>query len=67
LSNGGGDKIAVRIRRFNLEDEKILLKFLERTKEGKYAIIEISSLPYSRIQETRAIGVCEELYRYIMT
>ena len=35
------------------DDEKILLSFLRRTKEGKYAPIEESTLTYSRIIEER--------------
>lgn len=33
--------------------EKLLLSFLRRTREGKYAPIDQSSLPYSRIIEER--------------
>jgi len=32
-------------------DEKCLLNFLQRTKEGKYAKIEQSSLPFVRVRE----------------
>jgi len=33
------------------EELKFLLEFLERTREGKYAVIEKTSLPYSRMTE----------------
>ena len=32
-------------------EDKTLLTFLEKTKEGKYATIEKSSLPYARMKE----------------
>ncbi|MBA7550565.1 hypothetical protein ES705_43084 [subsurface metagenome] len=48
--------------------EKVLLSFLERTKEGTYAQIEESSLPYSRItEESPAIELTEEFYYYSIT
>ena len=48
--------------------EKVLLSFLERTKEGTYAQIEESSLPYSRItEESQAIELTEEYYYYSVT
>lgn len=37
------------------EKEQLLLSFLKRTREGKYAPIEESSLPYSRVSEEREI------------
>lgn len=39
----------IRLRGKN--KEKVLLTFLEKTNEGKYAIIEKSSLPYVRMKE----------------
>ncbi len=54
-----------------LEDksnEEVLLSFLERTKEGTYAPIEKSSLPYSRmIEESQTIELTEEYYYYSVT
>ena len=48
--------------------EEVLLSFLERTKEGTYAPIEESSLPYSRItEESQAIELTEEYYYYSVT
>jgi len=42
-----------------------LIAFLKRTKEGVYAPIEESSLPYTRIkEETESIEVYEEEYYY---
>lgn len=35
------------------KEEKTLLTFLKRTREGKYAKIEKSSLPYARIKVRR--------------
>lgn len=41
------------------EKEQLLLSFLKRTREGKYAPIDESSLPYARVSEERE--VVEEL------
>ena len=50
------------------KDEEMLLTFLKRTKEGKYALIEESSLPYSRIdQQTETLEFVEEEYYYSMS
>ena len=35
----------------NLKEEKVLLTFIQQTKEGKYVKIDESSFPYSRIKE----------------
>jgi hypothetical protein len=43
---------------------KVLLTFLKRTKEGKYAAIEKSSFPYSRLNEQPETVVIEEQYNY---
>lgn len=45
-------------------EEKALLTFLKRTKEGKYAKIEKSSLPYARLKERREESYCEDEYYY---
>lgn len=37
------------------EKEQLLLSFLKRTREGKYALIDESSLPYSRVSEEREV------------
>lgn len=34
-------------------DEQVLLTFLRRTKQGKYATIDESSLAFARIKELR--------------
>ncbi|NIA23199.1 MAG: hypothetical protein GWP03_03445 [Proteobacteria bacterium] len=39
------------------KEEKALLTFLKQTREGKYAKVDESSLPYSRLKEQR-----EEIY-----
>ena len=45
--------------------EKALLVFLIQTREGKYAPIEESSLPYARIKEEREnIKTYEEKYYF---
>jgi hypothetical protein len=47
------------------KEEKALLIFLQRTKEGDYAPIEESALPYARIKaETELIDVYEDAYYY---
>jgi len=44
---------------------EVLLTFLKLTKEGRYATIEESSLPYSRIEEQPEV-YCEDQYIYGM-
>lgn len=45
------------------ENEEILIKFLSLTREGKYALVDKLSLPYSRLkEETEETLVCEEMY-----
>lgn len=49
----------------NKEKEEVLLTFLKKTREGMYAPIEESSLPYSRIIEERdTIESFEEEFYY---
>lgn len=43
---------------------KVLLTFLKLTKEGKYATIEKSSIPYSRLQQETETNTIEEQYHY---
>ena len=44
---------------------KSLIKFLSRTKEGKYASIEESSLPYARMSKgIETLAVDQEVYFY---
>ena len=44
-------------------EEKTLIVFLEKTKEGKYATIDKSSLPYIRItEETETVGTFGDYY-----
>lgn len=45
-----------------IEEEKVLISFLKTTKEGKYAKVEETSLPYSRIKEETVI--IEDEYYY---
>jgi hypothetical protein len=47
------------------KERETLIAFLKRTREGEYAPIEESSLPYTRIkEETESIEVYEEEYYY---
>ena len=46
------------------KDEKAMLTFLKQTQEGKYAKIEQSSLPYSRLREQREEIYYEDEYYY---
>jgi len=47
------------------EEYNALVKFLKRTKDGEYAPIEKTSLPYTRIKvETEVIESYEEEYYY---
>lgn len=41
---------------------KGLLTFLKRTKAGKYALIEKSSFPYSRLNEQPETGNDEQFF-----
>lgn len=52
-------KLNVTKRRENL------IKFLSRTREGKYAVVEESSLPYARISKGMEDIECDqEIYFY---
>jgi len=42
--------------------KNVLISFLKATKEGKYAKVEESSLPYSRIKEKTVIVENEYYY-----
>jgi len=46
------------------KEEKALLTFLKQTREGKYAKIDESSLPYSRLKEQREETYYEDEYYY---
>ncbi len=47
------------------KEAEILIAFLKRTREGEYAPIEESSLPYARIkEETESVEGYEEEYYY---
>jgi hypothetical protein len=47
------------------EKEQLLLSFLRQTREGKYAPIDDSSLPYSRLEEeTETVESLEEEFYY---
>jgi hypothetical protein len=47
------------------EEGRIILSFILKTKNGDYAEIEESSLPYSRItQERESIEITDDEYYY---
>lgn len=47
---------------------EIMLQFLERTQDGKYAPIEESSLPFTRLKEvTESIESIDDEYYYGMS
>jgi hypothetical protein len=47
-------------------EQKVLLTFLRRTKDGEYAKIDLDSLKYARMEE-ETIEVNEENYYYSIT
>ena len=53
----------VKKKELRRKEEKALLTFLKKTKKGKYAKIEESSLPHSRINEQREESY-EDIYYY---
>ena len=47
------------------EEYNTFIEFLKRTKDGKYALIEKTSMPYIRINvETEVVESYEEEYYY---
>ena len=54
--------------KIEISDEKTnkILKFLQLSRDGKYAPIDESSLPYVRMTEERE-EVCQEEYYYNLT
>ena len=46
------------------KEEKALITFLKRTKEGEYAKIDKSSLPYARAKEQREPSYNDEEHYY---
>ncbi len=46
------------------QEEKALITFLKRTKDGEYAKIDKSSLSYPRVKEQRELSYNEEEYYY---
>lgn len=51
-------------KKLDTKEETALLTFLKRTKEGKYAKIDASSLMYSRIKIQREEVYSDEEYLY---
>ena len=55
----------MRTKKKNLmQQEKALITFLKQTREGKYAKIDDSSLPYSRLKEQGEEPYFEDEYYY---
>jgi hypothetical protein len=46
------------------KEVKVLLTFLKQTREGKYAKVDESSLPYTRLKEQREGIYNEDEYYY---
>ncbi len=46
------------------KEAKVLLTFLKQTREGKYAKVDESSLPYTRLKEQREEPYYEDEYYY---
>jgi len=55
--------MAAKREKLRQKEEKKLLTFLKRTREGKYAKIDESSLPYVRLKEQRE-KIYEDEYYY---
>jgi|YelNatPaOPRAMG01_1025707.scaffolds.fasta_scaffold103059_1 hypothetical protein len=53
-----------KVKESRKKEEKALLTFLKKTREGKYAKIDIRSLPYSRLKEQREETYNEDEYYY---
>ena len=54
----------VKKKELRQNEEKVLLTFLKQTREGKYAKVDESSLPYSRLKEQREEPYYEDEYYY---
>ena len=50
--------------RIEIDGGNTILTFLSDVKEGKYGLIEESSLPYARIKEVTLLNTEEEDYFY---
>jgi hypothetical protein len=46
------------------KEKEALLTFLKLTREGKYATVDKSSLPYSRLKQQREESQYEDEYFY---
>jgi len=46
------------------KEENVFLTFLKQTREGRYAKIDESSFPYSRLKEQREEPYYEDEYYY---
>jgi hypothetical protein len=54
----------VKRKELRQNEEKALLTFLKQTREGKYAKVDESSLPYSRLKEQTEEPYYEDEYYY---
>jgi len=59
-----GKNVKVARGELKQKEEKALLSFLKQTREGKYAKVDESSPPYSRIKEQREEPHYEDEYYY---
>lgn len=50
--------------RIEIDGGKTILTFLSDVREGKYGLIEESSLPYARIKEVTLLNAEEEDYYF---
>ena len=57
------DKKAERLKEKKQEQE-VLVTFLKQTRDGKYAKIEESSLPYARLEQHQDDACMEDVYYY---
>ena len=54
----------VKKKELRQKEEKALLTFLKQTQKGKYAKVDESSIPYSRLKEQREESCYEHEYYY---
>lgn len=58
----------VKAKKQAKKQNKVLMKFLKQTKEGKFAPIDKGSLKYSRLEDSvESISVPEDNYYYSLS
>jgi len=60
----GGKIMGRKKKELRQKEEKVLLTFLKQTREGKYAKVDETSIPYSRLKEQREEPYDEDEYYY---